>query len=437
MSRSGQRLYEKAKKLIPGGTQLLTKRPERFAPNQWPCYFSRAKGVDVWDLDGNKFMDMSFNSVGACILGVADTDVDAAVRTAVDAGTISTLNCPEEVELAELLIELHPWAEMVRYARCGGEAVTIAVRIARAHTRRDKVAFCGYHGWHDWYLAANLGEKDALDGHLRKGLEPLGVPQSLEGTVFPFHYNKIDELRSIINEHGSQLAAIIMEPIRSEQPEEGFLEEVRRLADETGAVFIFDEVSSGFRLHCGGAHLLFGVEPDMAVFAKGMSNGYPMAAVIGKKSVMEAAWETFISSTYWTERIGLVAALATIRKHREHRVHEHLISTGEHIQKCWRDCARNAELSISVHGIAPLSHFSFECDDSQAVATLFTQLMLDHHILACPSFYATYAHTSDHVEEYRRATQEVFQILQHAISTGTVKEQLKGPVAFSDFRRLA
>ena len=160
---SGQQLYRKAKVRIPGGTQLLSKRPEMILPEQWPSYYSRVKGVEVWDLDGNKFIDMSHNGVGTCILGAADDDVDAAVKDVIENGTMSTLNCPEEIELAELLCELHPWAEMVRYARCGGEAMTIAVRIARAITRRDRIAFCGYHGWHDLYLAANLSEENALD----------------------------------------------------------------------------------------------------------------------------------------------------------------------------------------------------------------------------------------------------------------------------------
>jgi glutamate-1-semialdehyde aminotransferase len=179
MSGVGQRLYTQAKTRIPGGTQLLSKRPEMFLPDQWPSYYSRARGVEVWDLDGNKYIDMSYNGIGACVLGAADPDVDEAVKAAIDAGSMSTLNAPEEVELAELLCELHPWAEMVRYARSGGEAMAIAVRIARAKTRRDRVAFCGYHGWHDWYLAANLAEEKALDGHLLPGLEPTGVPRGL------------------------------------------------------------------------------------------------------------------------------------------------------------------------------------------------------------------------------------------------------------------
>ena len=164
MSESGQDLYRKARKLIPGGTQLLSKRPEMLLPEQWPSYFAKAQGVQVWDLDGRKYIDMSYMGIGSCILGYADPDVDKAVHAAVDAGSMTTLNCPEEVELAELLCELHPWASMVRYARCGGEAMAVAVRVARAATGREKVAFCGYHGWHDWYLAANLGDSAALDG---------------------------------------------------------------------------------------------------------------------------------------------------------------------------------------------------------------------------------------------------------------------------------
>jgi glutamate-1-semialdehyde 2,1-aminomutase len=182
MRGTGQRLYEKARTLIPGGTQLLSKRPEMFLPGQWPSYYSRAKGVEVWDLDGKSYLDMSYNGIGACLLGAADADVDEAVKKAIDAGSMSTLNCPEEVELTELLCELHPWAEMVRYARSGGEAMAVAVRIARASTGRDKIAFCGYHGWHDWYLAANLKEPNALGDHLLAGLDPAGVPQGLLGT---------------------------------------------------------------------------------------------------------------------------------------------------------------------------------------------------------------------------------------------------------------
>ena len=226
--QTGQVLYRKAKTRIPGGTQLLSKRPEMFLPENWPAYYSRAKGSQVWDLDGNAYYDMSYNGIAACILGAADPDVEEAVIAAVRAGSMSTLNPPEEVELADLLCELHPWAEMVRYARCGGEAMAVAVRIARAHTGRDRVAFCGYHGWHDWYLAANLAEDHALDGHLIPGLAPAGVPRGLMGTALPFRYNHIEELAAIVAKHGNEIGAVVMEPIRNFEPVPGFLEQVRQ-----------------------------------------------------------------------------------------------------------------------------------------------------------------------------------------------------------------
>ncbi|MGD0657625.1 MAG: aminotransferase class III-fold pyridoxal phosphate-dependent enzyme [Syntrophorhabdales bacterium] len=432
----GQELYKRARSRIPGGTQLLSKRPEMHLPDQWPAYFSKAKGVEVWDLNGNRYIDMSTNAVGACILGVGDPDVDAAVLDAIAAGTISTLNSPEEVELADLLCELHPWADMVRYARGGGEAMSVAVRIARAHTTRDVVAFCGYHGWHDWYLSANLAEEKALDGHLLPGLEPSGVPRGLRNTALPFRYNQIGELEGIAARHGSDLAAIIMEPLRDRSPEAGFLEEVRQLADRTGAVLIVDEVSAGFRLATGGAHLLFGLEPDMAVFAKGMSNGYPMAAVIGRGRVMDDVQKTFISSTYWTERIGPAAALATIRKHRRLDAAKHLVDIGTRVQQGWREAADRSGLAVEVGGIPPLAHFHLTGEDAQAAHTFFTQRLLEKGFLAGQGFYATYAHEDHHVDSYLSVVQNVFDEVAAALRAGDILARLKGPLAHTGFSRL-
>jgi glutamate-1-semialdehyde 2,1-aminomutase len=433
---SGQRLYKTARQRIPGGTQLLSKRPEMFLPEQWPSYYSRAQGVEVWDLDGKKYVDMSYNGIGACILGAADPDVDGAVKAAIDAGSMSTLNCPEEVALAELLCDLHPWADMVRYARSGGEAMALAVRIARAHTRRDTVAFCGYHGWHDWYLAANLAEDNALDGHLLPGLEPAGVPRGLLGTALPFRYNHLEELREIVARKRGELAAIVMEPIRDHDPAPGFLEEIRAIASEIEAVLIFDEITAGLRLSTGGAHLLYGVEPDMAVFAKAISNGYAMAAIIGRGHIMEAAQSTFISSTYWTERVGPAAALATLQKHRRLAVHQHLIRMGQMVQTGWQTVAERTGLTLEIGGIAPLSHFAFSGEQKQAARTLFTQLMLERGFLATGAFYATYAHQDSHLESYLEAVEDVFTILQEAWASGTVAAGLKGPLAHTGFRRL-
>ena len=436
MNNKGQSLYKKAKLRIPGGTQLLSKRPEMFLPEQWPSYYYRAKGAEVWDLDGTKYIDMSYMALGACALGYADADVDTAVKEAIAAGSMCTLNCPEEVELAELLCELHPWAEMVRYTRSGGEAMAVAVRIARARTKRDKVVFCGYHGWHDWYLAANLGHEDTLDGHLLPGLEPAGVPRCLRNTAFAFNFNRIDELKSVIAQHRDEIAAIVMEPIRNYEPEPGFLEGVREIANDIKAVLIYDEVSSGWRLTTGGAHLLYKVTPDIAVFAKAMSNGYPMAAIIGIGGVMQAAQGSFISSTYWTERIGPAAALATIRKYRSRNVAEHLVKAGKSVQSGWKAAAGRHGLNISIQGIPPLAHFSFDYDNGQAIQTLFTQEMLQRGFLAKNAFYASYAHKDSHVAGYLDAVDKAFAVIIQAIKQNKVEKLLKGPIAHSGFHRL-
>jgi len=431
-----QTLYEKAKKIIPGGTQLLSKRPETFLPDLWPAYYEKAKGCRVWDLDGNKYTDMSYMGIGASILGYADKDVDSAVKTAVDKGSMCTLNCPEEVELAELLCKLHPWAEMVRYARTGGEAMAIAVRIARAKTGKDLVLFCGYHGWHDWYLSANLADNKALDGHLLPGLKPKGVPRVLKNSAIPFSYNNIKGFLSLVDKYKNKIGTVIMEPVRNYYPEKGFLETIREMTEKLKIVLIFDEITSGWRLNVGGAHLKLGVNPDIAVFGKGISNGYPMAAIIGKSEVMEVAQETFISSTYWTERIGPVAALATIRKLKERDVPSHLINIGKKIQNGWRESAEKNRLKISVSGIYPLGHFSFNYEDPLILKTLFTQLMLERGFLATDSFYASYAHREKNVEKYLEVVDEVFEFIARAIKENKVKKYLKGPICHSGFRRL-
>ena len=432
----GQALYRRAKRLIPGGTQLLSKRPEMFLPEQWPPYFSTARGIEVTDLDGNTYVDMSMMAIGACVLGYADPDVDAAVKGAIDAGSASTLNAPEEVELADLLCELHPWAEMARFARSGGEAMMLAVRIARAHTRRDIVAFSGYHGWCDWYLAANLGDDHALDGQLMPGLDPAGVPRGLKGTALPFHFNRLDELKSIVDTCRGALAAIVMEPQRAEPPAPGFLEAVLDIAREIGAVLIFDEVTTGFRMTDGGLHKLLGVDPDIAVFAKSMANGYPMAAIIGRAAVMEAAQSTFISSTNWTERVGTVAALATIRKFRRERVAVHLQKIGELAFDGWERAAASTGVVLEVEGLPSLAHFHFNHPDEAALTTLFTQEMLERGYLAYNLFKPSFAHQPSHVGAYMTNAEAVFGTIAEAIRAGDCAARLKGPAARRGFHRL-
>lgn len=431
----GIKLWNQAKKVIPGGSQLLSKRSEMFLPGQWPAYFRKAKGAEIWDLDGNKYLDTYFN-VGACILGYADPDVNRAVKQRIDRSNTATLNCPEEVELAKLLCKLHPWAKMVRYVRGGGEAMAVAVRIARAYTGKNKVAFCGYHGWQDWYLAANLADDKNLDGHLLSGLEAKGVPRELKGTAIPFNYNQIKELEQIVKKN-KDIGVIAMEPLRYDEPKNNFLKQVRKIADKISAVLIFDEVTIGWRLTNGGAHLKYGVEPDIAVFAKAISNGFPMAAIIGAKDVMQAAQTTFISSTCWTDGIGPAAALATIKKMINKKVPQQLDKIGKLIKQGLQKAAASNNLNITIIGMPPLISFSFNYQqDSLAIKTLFTQEMLKRGILAATSLDVSYSFKQEHVKKYLTAVEEVFGILGQAIKQNNVLDLLKGPVAQAGFKRL-
>jgi len=428
----GVSLYQRAKDLIPGGTQLLSKRPEMFAPDVWPSYYSKAKGCRVWDLDGREFIDMSIMAVGACILGYADDEVDDAVVGALRNGVNSSLNCPEEVALAEALIDLHPWFGMVRYARSGGEAMGMAVRIARAHTKRDTVLFSGYHGWNDWYLAANLSDDSGLDGQLMPGLEPNGVPRGLTGTAIPFDANNIESLREKVNGQESKIAAIIIEPARGEDAPTGYLKALRELASEIGAVLLFDEITSGFRMCAGGIHRNYGVYPDMAVFAKSMANGYAMAAVLGTERVMQAAQSTFISSTNWTDRIGPTAALATIHKYQRESVSKHIIACGNKVKDIWLNAAQVNGIQIRISGLPTLATFAFDTDNPAELNTSFTIEMLQEGFLGFRQFKPSFAHNDEALRSYAVA---VYRVFTH-LAADPQCTALNTPKHHSGFQRL-
>lgn len=431
-----QDLYKRAKKIIPGGTQLLSKRPEMFLPDEWPSYYKKAKGCRVWDLDDREYTDMSYMGIGACVLGYADQDVDDAVKKGIDQGVATTLNSPEEVVLAEKLFQLHPWANMVRYATTGGESLAMAIRISRAASGKDKVLFCGYHGWHDWYISSNLADDKSLDGHLLSGLKPKGVPRALKGTSIPFKYNDTKEFLDLIERHGDEVGVVIMEAIRNFYPIDGFLETIRKVTEERGIVLVIDEVSSGFRLATGGAHLALNIKPDMAVFSKALANGYPMAAVIGKSEVMKAAEDSFISSTNWTGNVGLNAALAMIEKYEKNDVSKYLQKIGKEVQDGWETLAKKHGLKIKLSGIFPLSHFEFEYEKPLVLKTLFTKLMLEKNFLATNAFYASFAHKTDDITRYLKAVDEVFAKIKKIIEAGDPEKQLEGEVCHSGFRRL-
>ena len=431
---TGQKLWRRAKRVIPGGNMLLSKRAEMFLPEKWPAYFSKAKGCRVWDLDGKEFIDMSIMSIGTNILGYGHPEVDEAVRKVVEQGNMSTFNCPEEVYLAEKLIKLHPWADMVRFARTGGEANAIAIRIARAAVSKDKVAFCGYHGWHDWYLAANLGDATNLAGHLLPGLEPKGVPSCLRDTIYPFTYNRFDELEALVNQHN--IGVIKMEVSRNFGPEKGFLEKVRQLATNRGIVLIFDECTSGFRQTFGGLHKLYGVEPDMAIFGKALGNGYAITAVIGRREVMEAAQSTFISSTFWTERIGPAAGLKTLEVMDNLQSWERITETGLDITSKWHGLAQKHGLTISTSGLPALTRFSFSSPSALAYKTLVTQEMLRKGYLAASSVYVCTEHTPEIITGYFEALDPIFGLIRDCEEGYDVMRLLNGPVCHGEFKRL-
>ena len=431
---SGQDLWKRAKRVIPGGNMLLSKRAEMFLPEQWPAYFSKAKGCKVWDLDGREYTDMCIMGIGTNTLGYGHDEVDEAVRAVIASGNMSTFNCPEEVYLAEKLVAMHPWADMTRFARSGGEANAIAIRIARAASGKDKVAICGYHGWHDWYLAANLGDDENLAGHLLPGLDPKGVPQELRGSVLPFNYNRFDELESIVARH--DVGVIKMEVMRNEGPKDGFLQKVRDLATKRGIVLIFDECTSGFRQSYGGIHKLYGIEPDMAVFGKAIGNGYALTAVIGRREVMESAQSTFISSTFWTERIGPAAALKTLEVMDRVKSWEKITQTGEAVTARWVALGKKYDLPLVAAGIPAITAFGFTTDNALAYKTLITQEMLAKGYLASTLLFVCTEHTPEIIDRYFEALESVFALIKECEDGRDVNGLLKGPMCHGGFKRL-
>ena len=430
----GHSLWNKAKKIIPGGGMLLSKRPDLFLPNQWPAYYSKAKGCHIWDLDKNKYFDASIMGIGTNILGYANRDVDKAVRNNIFKSNMSTLYCPEEVYLAEKLINLHDWADRVRFARTGGEANAVAIRIARAATGRDKVAICGYHGWHDWYLATNLNSLNNLEQHLLPGLEPKGVPKSLEGTTIPFKFNDLEEIKYIIN--NNDLAAVKMEVERFERPSEGYLETIAKLCKEKGIVLIFDECTSGFRETYGGIHLKYGVNPDIAIFGKALGNGYAITAILGRSDIMNCVQKTFMSSTFWTERIGPTAALKTLELMERTKSWEYITELGKYIQSSWERIALNNSLPIKVYGIPALSFFSLELNNWQKYKTFITQEMLDANILASDKIYVCTSHNKKNINRYLDKLNDIFSKIKKIEESNSIDRFLKGPVCSSGFSRL-
>ena len=434
MNNTGQKLYLKAKKVILGGNMLLSKRPEMTLPNLWPAYYSKSNKIFVWDLDNKKYIDM-ICFVGQNILGYANKSVDKFVFKNAAKGNMTSLNCPEEVILANKLIELHPWAKVAKFARSGGEANAMSIRIARASTKRDHIAICGYHGWHDWYLSVNLSGKNKLNNHHLPGLLPDGVPKNLKNTVHPFNYGDFEKLKKISKKY--KLAAIKMEVARNALPDRDFLKKIRKFATKNKIVLIFDECTSGFRRNLGGLHMTQKIYPDMCMFGKALGNGYAITAVIGKKNIMNKAKNSFISSTFWSERIGFLAGIRTIDVMKKIKSWEKIIKSGKYLSEKIKELAKKYELSINVGGIDSITYYSFNSKKNLKYKTFISQEMLKKGYLASTNFYASIAHNSENLNDYFEALNDIyFKISECEKENIRIYDLLDGPVCHSGFKRL-
>ena len=436
-NKNSKKILKKAEKIIPGVSGLLGKRPDMYLKDgNWPTYYSKAKGVNIWGLDNKKYYDFSMFSAGTSVLGYADDEVNKASINAIKSGSISTLNPTEDVELAELFIKDHKWAGGVKFARCGGETMSIAIRLARAFTKKDNILFCGYHGWHDWYMAANHKSKKNLDFQLLPGLKPLGVPKVLSGTVIPFRFNNWEDFEKIIKKNIKNSAAIVIEPCREGFPEKKYLLALKEIAKKNKAVLIFDEITSGYRLNSGGAHKVIKVDPDMVIYGKTIANGIPMSAIVGKKNIMECALKTFISSVFWSEKVGPASALAFLKKHKRLNIGKKLIVVGKKVKNIWKSAAKKNNLDIEISGIDPLASFKIKCDNWPATLTYFIQEMLKLNILTTDKCYANYKHDKKALEIYKKACFKVFKKISIMHKTGKILDNLEGPIKEMGFNRL-
>ena len=414
---------------------LFSKKSELFLPKYWPAYYKKTKGCEITDLNGNKYYDLSLMGVGTNILGYSNKQVDKKVMQVVKSGNMSTLNNPDEVTLAEMLLDINKWADQVKFARTGAEASTIALRLARAASGKDNVAFCGYHGWHDWYLASRLNNPDALDTQLMADLKSDGVPKYLKGTSFPFRYNNISDLKKIISY--KKIGAIIMEVSRNIPPENNFLQNVKNIAKKNNIVLIFDECSSGFRETYGGINIKYNIIPDIIIFGKALGNGYAINAVVGKKSVMNKIDNTFISSTFWTERIGYVAGIATLKEMKRLKSWKIISSKGDFIKDEWKKISDRYNLDIDISGLRPMPSFKFNFKEHNILKTFITQEMLKKGFLASNTIYLSVSHNENILKKYLYNLEKIFYKISKFENFNDISKKLISNIpAQSTFKRL-
>ena len=436
MKNKTQLTWKKAKKIIPGGNMLLSKRPEIFLPNKWPAYFKKAKGCFVTDLDDKTYLDMSLMGVGTCVLGYANNQVDKAVTDNIKKGNMSTLNCEEEYLLSKKLLSINKWADMTKFARTGGEANAIAVRIARAacNPKKQNIAICGYHGWHDWYLSANIKNKNNLNQHLLSGLSTKGVPDILKGITHPFNFNNIDELTKVIEK--KSIGIVKMEVYRNNPPSKEFLEAIKFLKHKHKFILIFDECTSGFRETYGGIHKKFNIFPDICIYGKALGNGYGITAVVGKKNIMDYAQTTFISSTFWTERVGPTAALKTLEIMQKTKSWETISKKGKIFKQRLSELGKKYNLPLNLFGSDGMPSFNFDSKDNLKYKTYIAQEMLKSNILASNILYICVKHDLKNFNDYFDCLEPIFQKIAECESGRKISKLLEGPVCHTTFQRL-
>jgi len=418
---TGQKLWLRTKKKIPEGNALLFKYPDMFIPSEWPVYYKKAKGCRVWDLDEKEYIDMSIIGGGSNVLGYGHPEVDEAVRLAVDQGSGSTLSCAEEVYFAEKLLEIHPWGNMVHFARSGDEANSLALQLAQAAINNNKIALCGYH----LNQTFNAYTK-TLSEDLSSGLRISNKPTALSDTVFSFNYNNFFELELFINKED---IGIIRVNIQHIQPSEiNFQQKIKNLATQKGIILIFDECVSGFRQSFGGLHKIYNVEPDMVVFGNTMSNGYAIAAVIGKQEFMKVAQSAFIRSSFGGDRIGYSAGLKTLEVMEKIKACDIVTQTGLEVSKRWQMLGEKHGLSINVIGLPSVINFSFNSPCNLEYKAFITQKMLEKGFLVGGSFYPCIDHTQEIVDAYFFELEKTFEILKNCEEDIDISMLLKDSV---------
>ena len=403
---NSQAMWSKARNLIAGGNMLYSKKPEIFSEDNWPTYYSRAKGINIWDLSNIKYKDLCAMGIGTNILGYANSKIDNYVIKNIKNSNSSTFNSIFEIKLAEKLLELNRWASKVKFTRTGAEACSVALRLARCISSKQNVAICGYHGWHDWYLSLNLNTEKELGSFLFENVAINGVNKNLKNSCFSFDYNDFSQLEKLIIDR--DIGIVIMEVQRNEKPKNNFLKKIRKLCDEKKVILIFDECTSGFRETDCGIHQKYNINPDLLILGKALGNGYAINAIIGKQEVMTMTDQTFMSSTFWSEQVGLTAGLKTLEVMKNEKSWQYISELGDYVTVNWRKIAINNNLKISIKGLRSIPNFILTLKNNFNYRLFITEHMLSHKILATNTIYLSNKHKKEDFDKYFNLLDQLF-----------------------------